>query len=99
VEEVWLLMTSSDQSYLEEEAKYLKGKAKKGGNIVSVLPSRTPNAYDLKVYINIAYDYIGKGYDSTHKISLTVAQRNFERQQGSREPRRGRPAELKQKNS
>lgn len=96
---MWLVMTSCDESYLEEEAKYLKSKAKKGGNIVSVLPSRAPNAYDVKAYIDIAYDYIEKGYDSTHKIRFTVAQRNFERQHGGREPRRGRPAELKQKNS
>lgn len=44
---------------------YLKGKAKKGGNIVSVYPSRVADGYDVKVYIKIAYDYIEKGYDST----------------------------------
>jgi hypothetical protein len=58
VDEVWLLMTSANRSYLEGEANYLKSKAKKGGNIVSVFPSRIPDAYDVKVYIKIAYDYI-----------------------------------------
>jgi hypothetical protein len=58
VDEVWLLMTSANRSYLEGEANYLRSKAKKGGNIVSVYPSRIPDAYDVRVYIKIAYDYI-----------------------------------------
>jgi hypothetical protein len=58
VDEVWLLMSSSDDQYLQKEMGYLKGKAKKGGNIISVYPSKVQDCYDVKVYIKIAYDYI-----------------------------------------
>lgn len=78
---------------------YLKGKAKKGGNIVSVFPSRVPDVYDVRVYIKIAYDYIEKGYDSTDEMEVRVADRNFERQQNPREGRRGKQPEFKHKTS
>lgn len=42
---------------------YLKGKARKMGNIVSVFKSRDKDAYDVKVYIKVAYNYIEKGFD------------------------------------
>lgn len=92
-------MTSQNRNYLDEEARYLKSKAKKGGNIVSVYPSRTTEGYDVRVYIKIAYDYIQNGYDSTDEIEMRVADRNFEKQPPSREPMRGRQPEFKQKNS
>lgn len=70
-------MTSANRTYLDGEVAYLKSKAKKGGNIVSVFPSRIPDAYDVKVYIKIAYDYIQNGYDSTDEMNIRVADRNF----------------------
>lgn len=51
-------MTSSDLKYLEDEMEYLRSKSKKGGNIVNVFKSKVPDAYDVKVYIEVAYDYI-----------------------------------------
>lgn len=92
-------MTSANRSYLEAKVKYLKSKAKRGGNIVSVFPSRTPDAYDVKVYIKIAYDYIQNGYDSTDEMEIHVADRNFEPKNTQKEPRRDRNPELKQKSS
>ena len=50
-------MTSSDLKYLEDEMEYLRSKSKKGGNIVNVFKSKVPDAYDVKVYIEVAYDY------------------------------------------
>lgn len=38
--------------------EYLRSKSKKGGNIVHVFKSQVPNAYDVKVFIEAAYDYI-----------------------------------------
>ncbi len=83
-------MTSDNRNYLDGEVKYLKSKAKKGGNIVSVFPSHTPDAYDVKVYIKIAYDYIQNGYDSTDEMVIHVADRNFESKNPQRESRRSR---------
>lgn len=57
--------------------KYLKSKAKTKGNIVSVFPSKIEDAYDVKVYIEIAYDYITYGYDKSNLLKITVSDRNF----------------------
>ena len=72
-------MTSSNRKYLEEEMVYLRSESKKGGDIVSVFKSQVPDAYDVKVFIEVAYDYIQKGYDSTHQIKIIVSDRNFQK--------------------
>lgn len=38
--------------------EYLRSKSKKGGNIVNVFKSQAPDAYDVEVFIEVAYDYI-----------------------------------------
>jgi hypothetical protein len=76
--------------------EYLKSKAKKGGNIVSVYPSRVEGSFDVKVYIKIAYDYIQNGYDSTNEMKINVSERNFESQ--PKENRRAKQPDFKQKN-
>jgi hypothetical protein len=92
---VWLIMTSANRTYLEGEIEYLKSKAKKGGNIVAVHPSRSVSeGYDVRVYIKIAYDYIQKGYDSTDEMVVHVADRNFK----PKDDRRRQP-EFKHKSS
>ncbi len=54
-------------------------KAKKGGNIVFVFPTHLKEKYEAKVFINIAYDWIEKGYDSNFHLKATIAQRNFDK--------------------
>ena len=39
VDEVWLDMFSENVDYLADEMNYLKGKVKKGGNVVAVFPT------------------------------------------------------------
>ncbi len=98
-------MESEDKAYLEEEMRYLKSKAKKGGNIVSVYPSRVADGFDVLAYIQIAYDYIENGYDSSSRMKITVAERNFERRGGERNGDRNpvrdrrRQGEYKEKNT
>jgi hypothetical protein len=70
-------MTSSNLKYLEDEMEYLRSKSKKGGNIVNVFKSQVPDAYDVKVFIEVAYDYIKNGYDKAHQIKVIVSDRNF----------------------
>ena len=61
---MWLEMGSSDLEYLEEEMDYLLSKARRNGNIVSVSAVQPNQAYLVKVYIKVAYDYIENGYDN-----------------------------------
>jgi len=56
---------------------YLRKRAKKRGDIVSVYACKEKERYEIKVYINVAYDYIEKGYDDHDYIKVTVASRNF----------------------
>lgn len=82
-------MSSLDQDYIIDEMKYLKGKAQKGGNIVSVYPSKTEQGcYDVLVYINVAYDYIEQGYDKSQKMKIVVHQRNFDKKSNGVSKRR-----------
>ena len=79
VDEVWLEMSAWDQEYLEDEMEFLRGKARRQGNIVSVYRAREKEAYHVKVYIKVAYDYIENGYDKSDRMRTIVADRNFER--------------------
>jgi hypothetical protein len=98
-------MESEDKAYLEEEMRYLKSKSKRGGNIVSVYPSRHTEGFDVLAYIKIGYDYIENGYDSSSRMKITVADINFERRGGERNGDRNpvkdrkRQGEYKEKNT
>ena len=59
--------------------QFLKGKVRKGGDIVQVVNSEDPLQYSVKVYIEVAYDYIDKGYDPQDYLKVSVAERNFEK--------------------
>lgn len=58
----------------------LASKAKKGGNIVKVQPTDKPEAFEAKVYINVAYDFIEFGYDKEDRIRATVSPVNFKKE-------------------
>ncbi len=49
--------------------------------------------YEIQVYIDLAYDYIEKGYDAYDYIKITVSARNFVKR------RSDRPNRLKEKES
>jgi hypothetical protein len=67
--------------------KKLRAKAKPKGNIVMVESFKTPNQYLVKVYIDVAFDYIKSGYDDHDYIKVTVANKNFDFKPNSRAPR------------
>ena len=77
-------MTSSNLLYLEKEMEYLRSKSKKGGNIVNVFKLQAPDAYDVEVFIEVAYDYIQNGYDNTHQMKVIVSDRNFQKRSKGR---------------
>lgn len=56
----------------------MRSKAKKGGNIVEVKSTEDPMLYRVKVYINIAYEYLQDGYDPHDYVQVKVAERNNE---------------------
>lgn len=62
----------------------LKKKAKKGGDIVFVYAGKEKERYEIKVYIDLAYDYIEKGYDAHDYLKLTVSAKNFGRRKSER---------------
>ena len=55
------------------------GRAKKGGDVVKVTSSEDPCLYHVLTYIDLAYEFIKKGYDRDDYIDVTVSDRNFEK--------------------
>lgn len=47
-----------------------------------------PCLYQVLTYIELAYDYVKKGYDPDDYIKVTVADRNFNRNRRDREETR-----------
>lgn len=52
-----------------------------------VFAGKEKERYEIKVYINVAYDYIEKGYDNHDYLKITVASRNFTKRRNDRPPR------------
>ena len=63
---------------------FLRGKAKKGGNIVRVNSTEDSCLFQVLTYIELAYDYVKKGYDPDDYIKVTVADSNFKRERRDR---------------
>ena len=55
----------------------MSGRAKKGGNIVKVNATEDPKKYHLLTYIDVAYDYVKKGYDPDDYLEIKVSDMNF----------------------
>jgi predicted metal-dependent phosphoesterase TrpH len=79
--------------------KCLKEKSKKQSDVVEVIATEVPERYLVQVYIEMAYDFIERGYDSEHFIKVTVAKRNFQEDIPSRKKQqfaeKGKPGKKK----
>ena len=45
---------------------------------MQVNSTEDPQLYQVKVYINLAYEYLQDGYDPQDHVKVTVAERNSE---------------------
>ena len=81
VDELWIDLFSENLKYLEGEINYLRSKARKGGNIIEVRATEDPQSYRVKVFIELAKDYIREGYDKHDHIRVTLTSKDEERGQ------------------